>query len=105
MSEPPPLGDICLHRIMWQYEEDPKAHVLYTRAMLDRASVDGYHVVNKTRTAIRTVFPPGSKDQRMDCDWGTAYDKHWQEFVEYCGGKDALQDRKQAVSSLPSSLY
>lgn len=84
--------------LFYQYEEDPVAHELYTRAMLDRASIEGYHVVNKTRTAIRTVFPPGSKDQRMDFDWNTPYDKAWNMFLKHCGGKEHLRSRSKEVS-------
>lgn len=83
-----------------QYEEDPEAHRLLARCVLDRGSVHGVHVTNKARTALRTYFPPGCSDRRMDFDWVSPCDETWVRFIEHCGGKERLKERLREVSLL-----
>lgn len=71
---------------------------MLARSVLDRGSVQGVHVTNKCRTALRTYFPAGCRDQRLDLDWTSPYDETWNRFIAHCGGKDYLQGRLKKVS-------
>jgi hypothetical protein len=65
--------------------------------MLDRGSVTGSILTNKTRTAARIMFRPGQPDKKLDPDWTSPKDDNWNKFLDICGGKDAFRSRNQVV--------
>ncbi|KAK9895153.1 hypothetical protein P389DRAFT_197221 [Cystobasidium minutum MCA 4210] len=75
------------------FAEDPQAHYLWQRVMLDRAEGDGYYIVNKTRTAIQIIFPPGKQDRRLDMSYTSPRDENWKLFLDHCGGAEAVTAR------------
>lgn len=86
---------------MLQYAEDPEAHYLFQRGMLDRvrALPEGRYIANKPRTVIRALYGPGQRDRRIDADLVTPFDKHWNLFLERCGGKIGFKQRFGPVRS------
>ncbi|KAK9895152.1 hypothetical protein P389DRAFT_197220 [Cystobasidium minutum MCA 4210] len=75
------------------FADDPHAHYLWFRSLLDRTAGAGYLVVNKTRTAMRVMFPPGKKDERLDMSYVTPHDENWKLFLERCSGAEAVKAR------------
>lgn len=93
--------DLCMAPVLLQFAEDPQAHYLWQRVMLDRAEGDGYYIVNKTRTAIQIIFPPGKQDRRLDMSYTSPRDENWKLFLDHCGGAEAVTARITPVSAGP----
>lgn len=73
-----------------QFEEDPEAHRLLFRAVIDRGSICGHLLTTSDRKAHRIQFLPGEKNRILDTTWRSGNDAAWDTLIDRLGGLETF---------------
>lgn len=76
---------------MLQYEDDPDAHRLFMRAVIDRGSVCGSVLTTKERNGFRLEFQPHESNKVFDLRWRSGKDDAWDKLTERLGGLETWE--------------
>ena len=87
-----------------QYEEDPEAHRLLFRAVVDRGSVCGTVLTTEDRSAFRVQLAPGEANRILDLSFRSGKDAAWDQLAERLGGYDAWEAQLKPVRFATPSL-